>query len=144
MIRPYKDSDLAEVLLVWDRATALGHAFLPAAFLEQERRQVADAWLEVAETSVWESGGRVVGFISMLGDEIGGLFVDPAFGRRGIGRQLIDHARVGRDTLTVRVFAANQVGRAFYAGCGFVTVGQAVHEESSEPEILLRLGRTRG
>ena len=56
----------------------------------------------------------MVGFISLLGDEVGGLFVAPTWHRQGIARALVDHARASRDHLELEVFEANEIGRAFW------------------------------
>jgi putative acetyltransferase len=143
MIRRYRDDDLEDVLRAWERATALGHPFLPTDFMVDERGRVTEIYLPAAETWVWEAEGRVVGFISLLGDEIGGLFVDPAVGRGGIGRSLVEFAGSTRDALEVRVFAANRVGRAFYEKCGFTLIGSGIHSETAQPELRLRLAPTR-
>jgi len=125
--------------VVWARASLLAHPFLPRDFLTCERDRIANVHLPATETWVWESGGRVVGFISLLGDEIGGLFVLPDFARRGIGRALVDHVRSMRSTLEVEVFAENAIGRAFYAGYGFVPVSTGVHEETGLEVLRLEL-----
>ena len=70
--------------------------------------------------------GPRAGTGASLGDEIGVLFVLPDFARRGIGRSLADHALSMRETLEVEVFARNAIGRAFYAGYGFVPTGTGV------------------
>lgn len=129
--------------MVWERASLLAHPFLPRDFLTAERDRIADVHLPATETWVREAGGRVVGFISLLGDEIGGLFVLPDFARRGIGRALVDHARSMRSTLEVEVFAENAIGRTFYAGYGFVPIGAGVHEETGFEVLRLELGDDR-
>ena len=67
MIRPYSDHDLDELLDVWYRASVIAHSFLTPEFLQRERRQIAEQWLPMAETSVYEFDGRVVGFLSLIG-----------------------------------------------------------------------------
>jgi putative acetyltransferase len=93
MIRPYRTSDPGAVLQAWEGTSALAHPFLPRDFLVTEREALANAFLTAAETWVRETEGRVVGFISLRGNEIGRLFVHPEFGRRGIGHAFVDHAR---------------------------------------------------
>jgi putative acetyltransferase len=140
MIRPYVDQDLAELLDLWYRASLIAHPFLSDEFLETERRDIADRWLPVAETTVYEVDGRVVAFLSMVGNEVGGLFVDPDHQRRGIGRALLDTVRQSHPYLELSVFEANNDGRRFYNAYGFEVTGRRINAQTGEPELRLRLG----
>ena len=93
MIRPYADSDLEQLLDVWYRASLVAHPFLSEEFLANERNTIAEQWIPLADTTVHELDGRVAGFLSLIGDEVGAIFVDPEHQRRGIGRALMDTAR---------------------------------------------------
>lgn len=139
MIREYRTDDLSALLEVWADASAVGHPFLNAEFLEAERQNIARLYLPASETWVWEADGRVVGFISLMGVEIGGLFVDPTHHGRGIGRALVEHARGLREELEAEVFGDNALGRAFYAACGFIEIGDGIHPETSLAVVRLRL-----
>jgi putative acetyltransferase len=140
MIRPYVDDDLDALLDVWHRASLIAHSFLSEEFFETERREIADHWLPMAETMVYESGGRVVGFLALIGTEVGAVFVDPDYQGRGIGRSLMDRARDSRPVLELNVFEANGIGRRFYAAYGFELSDRHVNEATGQPELRLRLG----
>jgi putative acetyltransferase len=88
---------------------------------------------------VWEADAHVVGFISLLGNEVGAVFVDPGSQRCGIGWALMDHARALRGQLEVEVFRDNPVGRAFYVKYGFVPVLERWHEATGLLVVRLRL-----
>jgi putative acetyltransferase len=130
MIREYRSDDLDALLTVWAAASAVAHPFLSGEFLSAERRNIADLYLPVAETWVWEVAGHVQGFIALMGHEVGGLFVHPELHGRGVGRALMDHARGLHGELEVEVFKDNALGRAFYAAYGFVEVREGVHEDT--------------
>lgn len=138
-IRPYRDRDLDTVLEIWHAASALAHPFLTEAFLEQERDRVRDIYLPAAETWVAEADGRVVGFISLLGHQVGGLFLAPEWHGRRVGRALMDKAVAERGTLELDVFAANALGRRFYDRYGFVDAGDFVHEPTGQRMLRLTL-----
>jgi len=60
--------------------------------------------------------------------QIQGLAVDPALGRRGVGRALLEAAaaearRRGARKLSLRVLATNTAAQRLYAACGFETEG---------------------
>ena len=142
MIREYRPTDTEAVLDVWARASAVAHPFLSPEFLEAERRNIPEVYLPNAETWVWEEDGRVVGFLSLLGNEVGAVFVDPDLHRFGIGRALMDRARASRGELEVEVFERNLSGRAFYAKLGFEEMHRTVHEPSGFEVLRLQLANT--
>ena len=138
MIREYQPGDCEAVLDVWARASAVAHPFLSDAFLERERHKIPEEYLPRAETWVWESDGGVLGFISLLGNEIGALFVDPRCHRSGIGRELMNRARARRGELEVEVFERNVMGREFNAKMGFEPAQQRLDTETGFKVIRLR------
>lgn len=140
MIRPYVADDLDHLLDAWYEASLIAHPFLTEEFLVAERRQIAEDWMPVAETVVFEDDGRVVGFLSLNGDEVGAIFVHPDWQRRGIGRTLMDHAASRRESLELEVFEANGLGRAFYDAYGFVFANRRIDEPTGQPMLRLRLG----
>lgn len=139
MIRPYKATDLNELLEAWYSASLVGHPFLDEGFFQQERRRIREVYLPNAETWVFEQDGRVVGFISLIGNEVGAIFVNSNYRGRGIGRALMDHARGLRDFLELDVFKDNKVGREFYEKCGFHQIDEHWDEESGLMQLRLRL-----
>lgn len=59
--------------------------------------------------------------------ELDGLFVEPRWTRRGIGRRLVEEAceqARQRHAKALEVVTSPE-NQAFYAGCGFVVVGEA-------------------
>jgi putative acetyltransferase len=141
VIRAYRPADLEAMLRVWYEASIIAHDFLPAEFFEAERERIPSLYVPIAETWVAEVQDQLVGFIALLGENVGGLFVDPAHQGRGIGRRLLDHARdLRRGHLTVEVFAANPRALAFYERYGFVLRSRHIDDETEQPVLRLRLG----
>lgn len=139
MIRTLQKQDLEDVLATWEAASRVGHQFLSEEFLRLERQAIPDQYLPAAETWVWETSGRVVGFISLLGHEVGALFVDPRFHGLGIGHALMDHVWKLHGVLEVEVFMANTIGRAFYERYGFTLMHEKVHVPTGFTLLRLRL-----
>lgn len=139
MIRPYDPRDRDALLAVWAESAAVAYPFWTPAMFDQERRDIAEKFLPVAETYVFEHAGEVVGFISLLDKEVGGIFVAPRLHGQGIGRALMDWARKSRDHLELDVFEANEIGRAFYAAYGFGQVGERLDEATGQRVLRLRL-----
>ncbi|MFQ6030246.1 MAG: GNAT family N-acetyltransferase [Dehalococcoidia bacterium] len=139
MIRKYQDKDEEKLLEVWYSGSQVGHPFLDEDFLERERENIIALYLPNAETWVFELDDVVVGFIALVGNEVGAIFVDSKYQRRGIGGQLMDHARGIRDSLELNVFEENAAGRSFYEKYGFGEVGRGLHEETGHMLLRLRL-----
>lgn len=139
MIRPYLDSDLESLQDVWYRASKVGHPFLDEPFLALERGRIEDVYMPMSETWVYLESQTVAGFISLMDNEVGALFVDPDCQGKGIGRALMDHAHSLRATLELDVFKANKIGRRFYDRYGFELIEERVHEETGYPMLRMKL-----
>ena len=137
IIREYQPADLDDVLAFWESASRLAHPFLQEDFLEQERHNIPNLYLPNAETWVIEHEKQVIGFIALLGNEVGAIFVKPEFHGTGAGKALMDKARDLGGDLQVEVFEANSIGRRFYERYGFKTLLESTHEPTGNR--LLRL-----
>jgi putative acetyltransferase len=139
VLRAYAEDDLEAVLDVWYEASVVAHSFLPDEFFEAERDNIATLWLPASETIVSTIAGSVEGFLSLNGNEVGGIFVHPDAQSRGVGRALMDDARTRRPFLELSVFEANTQARRFYEAYGFRVVGREVDDQLGHPELRPRL-----
>ena len=137
IIREYTDQDLARVLSAWESASKVAHPFLTEQFLEQERQNIPDMYLPNADTWVAEHEGEVVGFIALIGNEVGAIFVSTEFHGKGAGYALMNKAQELHGDLVVEVFKDNKIGRNFYSKYGFEFSSESVHEQTGN--YLLRL-----
>ena len=140
IVREYRDEDLADVLSAWESGSAVAHPFLTKEFLEQERFNLPNLYLPNAETWVADDSGQVMGFIALLGNEVGAIFVKAEAHHQGIGRALMDKAHELRGELEVEVFKDNTIGRKFYSSYGFTFMDESIHEQTGN--ALLRLKYT--
>ena len=85
-IRQYKESDLQSVLDSWELATRLAHEFMTEDFIAKERKNIVDIYLPNTDTWVAEIKGEVKGFLSLMGDEVGAIFLQPECHGKGIGK----------------------------------------------------------
>jgi putative acetyltransferase len=137
-IRKYTDNDLDEVLSAWENASRLAHPFLTNKLIETTRKNIPVVLLPKADTWVYEREGVVVGFISLIGNEVAALFVQPAFHGTGAGRALVDKARELHGDLEVEVFEINTIGLQFYLKYGFVPFLEKNHEITNKKVVRLR------
>ena len=138
MIRKYEHRDLQQVLDVWYEASVIAHHFLDAAFFEKERKQIETVYLPLAETWVFESDHKVVGFLSLIDNEVGGLFIHPDHQGKGMGRNLLNHATTIRTPLELNVFEENTSAVCFYETFGFIRIGEEWDENTSHKQIRMR------
>lgn len=142
ILRPYDPArDLEPCLALWRRASEAGHPFLDAATLDADGEVVRAHYMPAAEITVAEAAGRPVGFIALLGETVGGLFVDPAHHGRGAGRALVLDAAGRKGALDVEVYEANEGARAFYRALGFVETGRREADDMGRPLPLISLRR---
>ena len=130
MIRKHKEQDLEQILDIWNQASAIAHPFLNDAFVEKVAEDMRNMYIPNSETWVFQEGNIIVGFVSMLENEIAGLFVLPNNQSKGIGTQLVNFVSKKHSSLEVEVFEKNSIGRAFYHKCGFKQLKQYAHKES--------------
>jgi putative acetyltransferase len=130
-LRPATAADMATVADIWHAAWQLAHrghvpdglteARTLAAFHERTPARVAD-------TTVAEVDGAVVGFIMVAGDEVEQVFVDPAHHGSGIAAPLLAEAErqvgaAGYAEAWLAVVVGNARGRRFYEKHGWVDEG---------------------
>ncbi|MEM8672864.1 MAG: GNAT family N-acetyltransferase [Cyanobacteria bacterium P01_G01_bin.67] len=137
-IRQYTDDDLKAVISSWENASKVAHPFLSEDFLAQERINIAELYLPNAETWVADLDGKVIGFIALIGNEVGAIFLQPSYHGRGIGKALMDKAQELRGSLEVEVFTKNSIGRKFYSNYGFEKIEEKVHDKTGYDLLRLR------
>lgn len=113
----FAPEDIEACLGVWEEAVAITYAFLSDEVLRHQRQVVAR--LAGVDTYVARVHERVVGFVSLNGASLLGLFVNPAFQLRGIGKALVEHVARFVPRLSVVVYQVNTGALAFYRKLGF-------------------------
>ena len=84
-IRKYTSDDDDAIIKVWEAATRVAHPFFTEEFIAAQRDAVRDMYLPNTLTHIVERDGKLVGFISMMGQEVGAIFVEPALHGMGWG-----------------------------------------------------------
>ena len=125
LIRPYDAAvDLKALSTIWFEASLKAHPFIGEPRLIEQRRLIEEEYLPKAETSVACLEGEVVGFLSLLGSFIGGIFIAPNRQGLGVGRKLIAHALNRTGELSLEVYTANEQAVRFYSALGFREVSR--------------------
>lgn len=109
MSRKYSETDIELIIDIWWEASALAHHFSEAEFVEKVKSNMRELYLSHSKTWVFEEDNEVVGFISMLDNEIRSLFVKPDEHARGFERQLADYILNLNCHIEVEVFKKTEL-----------------------------------
>lgn len=131
-IRQYKDADLDGVLSAWENASKIAHPFLAEDFIKQERINIPELYIPNTDTWVVDFDSKVVGFIALMGNEVGAIFLQPQHQGKKIGKLMMDKAKEIHGDLEVEVFVKNSIGRNFYEKYGFKLIEEKNHEPTGE------------
>lgn len=102
--------------------------------------------LAQGETWVARHDGGILGFVTLVSDELEQLYLRPGHYRRGIGSMLLAKAKYrspGR--LHLFTFERNTTARAFYEARGFRIVDRndGSRNEEGEPDLLYEWAATK-
>jgi putative acetyltransferase len=79
----------------------------------------------------------VVGFASLVGDDLAALFVEPGSQCEGIGAALLEHVKAIRARLSLSVYVENDRAAAFYGRHGFERIAEKIEPETGRPETVM-------
>ncbi len=137
MIRKYRQEDCDTVLSIWLEASIEAHHFIAATFWESQVERMRAAYLPAAESYVYEKNTAVVGFYSLYENNLAALFVSPHWQGKGIGAQLLAHAKTQREVLTLTVYTENIPSFQFYLSQGFKPIKEQVDEQTGHHEYYM-------
>ena len=145
LIRPLEPYDTDEAAKLWWRSRHADPAQLPAAIhtFDQVVAWFADVLLPDAQTWVALDDGRIVAVLTLDGDDLDQLYVDPDAAGLGIGSTLVDLAKDLRPGgLALWTFQTNTRARSFYLHHGFTEVRRTNGETNEEqaPDIRMTWG----
>lgn len=144
-LRPAVPDDMGTVAEIWYRAWRVAHVgHVPdgltagrtlEAFHERTPSRVAD-------TTVAEVDGRVVGFVMVEGDELEQLFVDPDHHGTGVAAPLLADgeqriAAAGHAVAWLAVVVGNARARRFYEKHGWYDAGDLPYEVTALGETFV-------
>lgn len=142
-VRPAMPADGPRLLQIWLDASRVGHSFLAEATLQEQLPKLRDVYIPHADNWVAVEACTIHGFIGMVENHVGGLFVAPEAHRRGVGRLLVEHAAERLGELTVEVYEQNESACSFYRACGFEQEARRNSDDDGRPLPLLRMRRNR-
>ena len=125
-IRPFRDTDEADVVGVWHRSGIAAYTYLPT---WQALTLDLAAWVFQnvirPKCAIWVGtlDGRVVAYLALNDSYVDRLFVDPPEWRKGWGTQLINLAKqLSPNGLQLHTHQENYAARALYERHGFKVI----------------------
>ena len=137
MIRIFEQQDMDPVLDIWLRASIKAHDFIDAAYWQAHVATMREVYIPASETYVIADDSKVLGFCSLLDNQLAALFVDPDYQGQGLGKRLLGYAKSIRDELTLAVYTENTSSLAFYLAQGFKVTREQVDEQTGRGEYLM-------
>jgi putative acetyltransferase len=143
LIRNYRETDLEEMVEIWYKASVIAHSFIPTSFWALNKSAMKEKYLPVAENLIFEEEGKIAGFISLVGEKVCALFIAPEMQVKGAGRALIEHAKILKGKLFLKVYRENENALRFYKKCGFRVIGEEIDESTGCVQILMEWERNK-
>lgn len=142
MIREFQISDTEQVMKLWLFGNEDAHSFVSEEYWRSHFNEVQEALLQ-AKVFVYDTEGKIQGFIGMMDEYIAGIFVDKNYRSTGIGRQLLTYVKQKYDTLSLRVYQKNSRAAAFYHREGFSILSEGIDEDTGEKEYTMLWEKTK-
>ena len=142
MIRKMEEKDIPDVLQIWLETNIRAHNFIEKEYWTGSYEMVKQI-LPEAEVYVYEDekNGQIVGFIGMNNQYVEGLFVKESAQSRGIGKQLLDHAKSRKTELRLGVYQKNVRAMRFYLRENFLIQAEEMDEDTNEKEYIMGWGK---
>ena len=139
MIREYSVADTETLLNIWLTASIKAHNFIAPEFWESQVGNMRDIYLPASQTYVFQVDGEVRGFYSLYEGILAAIFVCPEHQGSGIGKQLMQHAKLECPNLSLNVYKENQATIEFYLSQGFNIVSEQADEHTGHHEYTMHL-----
>lgn len=138
MIRRVTKDDLDRVVQIWLETNIKAHDFISEDYW-RENEQAVRGMLAESELYLYEtdSDHKIQGFIGLVDDYIGGIFVQSEAQSRGIGKQMLDYVKQIKSKLTLSVYEKNNRAIKFYQREDFKIIAEGLEEENNEKEYTM-------
>jgi len=137
MIRKFETSDIERIMEIWIDSNINAHSFISEEYWESHFDGAREA-ISAAEVYVYEINGAIVAFMGIKNRHIEGIFVDSEYRSQGIGKALLDYAKVLYNKLTLSVYKRNARAAEFYLREGFSSDREQMDLDTCETEIFMK------
>lgn len=138
LIRQYKEGDIDTIIQIWLDTNIQAHHFISPDYWCANYEMVREM-LPHAEIYVYEDdcAKQIDGFIGLNDDYIEGIFVKETMQSKGIGKQLLNHAKEVKSTLKLSVYQKNEKAIKFYLREKFNVQSENIDDNTGEKEFIM-------
>lgn len=135
MIRESQAKDLECIMQIWLTCNIETHHYVEKEYWLQNYEVVKKAISN--GVYVYEEKGELLGFLGYIDSYIAGIFVNKEYRSKGIGKQLLDHAKSKNLSLSLDVFSNNKKAIGFYQREGFQIIHTHINEDTGLAEYRM-------
>lgn len=137
-IRQANIHDFSDLTDIWFNASVKAHSFIPEAYWKNNKEKMQDTYLPMSEVYLIEDQNKSYGFIALIENKIAAIFISPEHQGKGLGKLLINYAKIQKDSLELNVYQQNTNSVRFYKSVGFKVIEEAFDVEAGSKEFLMR------
>lgn len=137
MIREFTTVDLDNVMKIWLDTNIFAHSFIAPSYWQGNFEYVKEI-MPSANIYIYEKDNIIKGFLGLMESYIAGIFVSQDSQSKGVGKDLLDYAKLYNNNLTLLVYKNNARAVNFYLREGFTAINEQVDENTGEIEISMR------
>lgn len=131
------EQEMDEVIDVWYATSMVCHDFIDKDIWHACKDDMRNKYIPAAATVVAKYDGKIIGFISLVGNRLAAIFVLPEHQGKGVGQKLLMNAFTKRDNLLLTVYEKNTAARRFYHSHNFTESSKSTDEHTGEVEITM-------
>lgn len=90
-----------------------------------------------ADVFVYEDGGKIQGFVGLIGNYVAGIFVQKEDRGHGIGTKLLNYVKKNRQHFSLDVYVKNKVAMQFYLHQKLKIVKERTDSDTGEKEYRM-------
>ena len=129
----------SQLLKLWEQSVRASHHFLnDEQILKIRQHIIQHGYFDQVQLFHVEHQQQILGFMGIAGSKLEMLFISPAVFRKGIGRQLLQHA-LALGVTEVDVNEHNPNAIAFYLKHGFEIISRSETDSEGNPYPILHL-----
>ena len=137
MIRNFKPQDIDRVMEIWLDTNIKTHDFVKSQYWKDNFNMVSEM-ISKSTVYVYEQDGMIQGFVGLVDEYIGGIFVTSEAQSKGVGSQLLQMCKSKHQNLTLSVYKNNLRGVKFYLRENFSQISEQIDQNTGELEYTMK------